>query len=114
MASKKETINTNDGNQELKTYYLVKWCALPYTESTWELLDDINDDIKLKEFIKFNTPKPPPNDIRPPPSAWKRLSSCPPFKEGNQLRSYQLEGLNWMIFNWYQRRGSILADEMFF
>jgi SNF2 family DNA or RNA helicase len=34
------------------------------------------------------------------------------FKDGNRLRAYQLEGLNWLVFNWYQRRNSILADEM--
>jgi SNF2 family DNA or RNA helicase len=34
------------------------------------------------------------------------------YANGNELRSYQLEGLNWLIYNWYQRRGSILADEM--
>ena len=34
------------------------------------------------------------------------------YKDGNQLRSYQLEGLNWLIFNWYTRQNCILADEM--
>lgn len=29
-----------------------------------------------------------------------------------QLRDYQLTGLKWLIFNYYQRRPSILADEM--
>ncbi len=28
------------------------------------------------------------------------------------MRSYQLEGLNWMVFCWYNRRNCILADEM--
>jgi SNF2 family DNA or RNA helicase len=34
------------------------------------------------------------------------------FMNGNQLRSYQLEGLNWMLWNWKNQRNSILADEM--
>jgi len=29
-----------------------------------------------------------------------------------RLRSYQLEGVNWLLFNWYNRRSCILADEM--
>ncbi|GKY90687.1 hypothetical protein MPSEU_000042100 [Mayamaea pseudoterrestris] len=29
-----------------------------------------------------------------------------------QLRSYQLEGVNWLLFNWWNRRSCILADEM--
>lgn len=31
---------------------------------------------------------------------------------GRRLRDYQLEGVNWMVFNWYHRRNCILADEM--
>jgi SNF2 family DNA or RNA helicase len=30
--------------------------------------------------------------------------------EGFQLRSYQLEGVNWLLFNWFNRRSCILAD----
>lgn len=31
---------------------------------------------------------------------------------GFRLRSYQLEGVNWLLFNWWNRRSCILADEM--
>ena len=31
---------------------------------------------------------------------------------GFRLRSYQLEGVNWLLFNWFNRRSCILADEM--
>lgn len=34
------------------------------------------------------------------------------LQDGRKLRDYQLEGLNWLVFNWYQRRNCILADEM--
>merc|ERR1712100_454526 len=30
----------------------------------------------------------------------------------HKLRDYQLEGLNWLTFCWYNNRSSILADEM--
>jgi hypothetical protein len=37
----------------------------------------------------------------------------PAFKNNNKLKMpYQLEGVQWLIFNWHQRRNSILADEM--
>jgi len=36
----------------------------------------------------------------------------PPFKDDHELRSYQLEGLNWLAFNWHNGRNSLLADEM--
>ena len=31
---------------------------------------------------------------------------------GLQLRDYQLEGVNWLLWNWWLRRPCILADEM--
>lgn len=31
------------------THYLVKWCSLPYEESTWELQEDV-DPVKIREF----------------------------------------------------------------
>lgn len=34
------------------------------------------------------------------------------YKSENQLRSYQLEGLNWLMYCWYKKQNSILADEM--
>ena len=34
------------------------------------------------------------------------------YMDGNFLRSYQREGLNWLLFNWYARQNCILADEM--
>ena len=43
-------------------------------------------------------------------SSLSNLSSR--FKDGNTLRSYQLEGMNWLVFNWYNRTNCILADEM--
>lgn len=30
----------------------------------------------------------------------------------NSERSCQIEGVQWLLYNWSQRRGSILADEM--
>lgn len=39
-------------------------------------------------------------------------TSLPPSNSGTVLREYQLEGLNWLAFNWVNKRNSILADEM--
>jgi chromodomain helicase DNA binding protein 8 len=36
----------------------------------------------------------------------------PEFMNSNKLRDYQLEGLNWLLFNWYNCQNCILADEM--
>ena len=40
------------------------------------------------------------------------LKESPAFKNGMRLRQYQLEGVNWLLFQWHQRRSCILADEM--
>uniref|UniRef100_A0A3P9PJL5 Chromodomain helicase DNA binding protein 7 n=1 Tax=Poecilia reticulata TaxID=8081 RepID=A0A3P9PJL5_POERE len=41
-----------------------------------------------------------------------KLESSREYRNGNALREYQLEGLNWLTFNWYNSRNCILADEM--
>lgn len=38
-------------------YYLVKWCSLPYEDSTWELKDDV-DQSKIEEFEQLRAVKP--------------------------------------------------------
>lgn len=40
---------------------------------------------------------------RPPASAWKKLEESREYMDGNALREYQLEGVNWLLFNWYNR-----------
>ena len=40
------------------------------------------------------------------------LKKSPAFPNGGALRSYQLEAVNWMLFNWSKSRNSLLADEM--
>lgn len=39
------------------THYLVKWCSLPYEDSTWELRQDI-DQAKIEEFEKLMSREP--------------------------------------------------------
>ncbi|KAM7378854.1 hypothetical protein PAMP_004449 [Pampus punctatissimus] len=51
-------------------------------------------------------------EVRPPASSWKKLEETREYKNGNTLREYQLEGVNWLLFNWYNRQNCILADEM--
>lgn len=49
---------------------------------------------------------------KPPASGWVKLDESPVYKAGNNLRPYQLEGLNWLLFSWYNSHNCILADEM--
>eukprot|EP01138_Halocafeteria_seosinensis_P003330 gb/GECG01003406.1/.p1 GENE.gb/GECG01003406.1/~~gb/GECG01003406.1/.p1 ORF type:complete len:1786 (+),score=287.15 gb/GECG01003406.1/:1-5358(+) len=104
-----------------KALYLVKWVSLPYSEATWEIADEIQDDEKISQFERNNKPPTPATlqahptilwDERPPPTSWKKYGESQVYKGGRTLREYQVEGLNWLIFNWYNRRSAILADEM--
>ena len=40
---------------------------------------------------------------RPSPKDWVSLDKCPTYKNGNTLREYQLEGLNWLTFCYYNK-----------
>uniref|UniRef100_A0A8C5SHN0 DNA helicase n=1 Tax=Laticauda laticaudata TaxID=8630 RepID=A0A8C5SHN0_LATLA len=95
--------HSKDDNGESVTHYLVKWCSLPYEDSTWELKQDI-DQAKIEEYERLVE--------RPPADDWKKSECSREYKNNNKLREYQLEGVNWLLFNWYNRRNCILADEM--
>lgn len=104
-----------DAETSLTTkHYLVKWKSLPYEDCTWELEEDVDDD-KIEIFLKF-TKLPPRSEWkskkRPTPEGWKKLDKTPIYKNNNSLRPYQLEGLNWLKFSWFNTHNCILADEM--
>uniref|UniRef100_A0A8C9WE42 Chromodomain helicase DNA binding protein 6 n=1 Tax=Scleropages formosus TaxID=113540 RepID=A0A8C9WE42_SCLFO len=107
---KKKKKKTNMFCQEV-THYLVKWCSLPYEESTWELQEDV-DPAKIREFEDIKKIPELKHVERPLPEQWKKLEQSREYRNGNQLREYQLEGMNWLLFNWYNRKNCILADEM--
>eukprot|EP01133_Synstelium_polycarpum_P015297 gene15297-18116_t len=98
-----------------QTTYFVKWKAQSYLACTWESGADIGDDASIERYATYNTP-PPAKDLVEPPrpaaSSFKELAAPDYFKEGNSLRPYQLEGLNWLSYCWHNRRNSILGDEM--
>ncbi|XP_053322550.1 chromodomain-helicase-DNA-binding protein 7 [Spea bombifrons] len=103
---------STDEKGEPVTHYLVKWCSLPYEDSTWELKQDL-DPAKIEEFEKLQSREPETERVeRPPADEWKKSESSREYKNNNSLREYQLEGVNWLLFNWYNARNCILADEM--
>ncbi|XP_012690756.2 chromodomain-helicase-DNA-binding protein 8 isoform X2 [Clupea harengus] len=107
-----ESHSVDKDNGEPVVYYLVKWMSLPYEDATWELKEDV-DETKVGDFRKIEgrqacVKKTP----RPPAASWKKLEEYREYRSGNTLREYQLEGVNWLLFNWYNRQNCILADEM--
>eukprot|EP00963_Diacronema_lutheri_P014292 scaffold2859_cov349-Pavlova_lutheri.AAC.29 len=99
--------------------YLCKWKGLPYSECTWEdradisaslnEIDDYHDrmqrlrstckgmDAQRQAFLRHKN---------------QALREQPPYLTGGQLRDYQLDGLNWLIYAWAHGNNGILADEM--
>jgi Chromo (CHRromatin Organisation MOdifier) domain len=73
---------------------------------------------KLRESQSYGVSKKPRPILQPKHDAsgvgaQNEVKPTPPEGEmGFRLRSYQLEGLNWLLFNWWNRRSCVLADEM--
>lgn len=44
--------------------------------------------------------------------AMRSLEKQPEWLKAGQLRDYQLDGLNWMVYSWAKGNNCILADEM--
>ena len=81
-------VKLEDGTEK----FMCKWEELPYAEATWELRTDINDDKAIEEYFRWSKPpQPPPH--RPLASAHENLAEGLEYNHGNQLRSYQLEGI---------------------
>ena len=107
-----DMISSNDPEtQEPTRHFLVKWCSLAYDECTWELEADV-DKVKIDLYNKLNHRKKNKIVERPPVSQWRKLEHPQEFKNKCTLREYQVEGVSWLLFNWYQHRNCILADEM--
>lgn len=106
-----------DGNQSNE--YLVKWCGLSYADCTWED-ERLLPKEKLSEYhCRLENLRPPNKNaavLRKRPK-FVKLETAPDFlqppgRERQDLRDYQLEGLNWMLHAWCKGNSCILADEM--
>ncbi|KAI8069985.1 SNF2 family N-terminal domain-containing protein [Gongronella butleri] len=102
---------------ETKVYYLVKWMGLLYDASTWEPEVDMQqiDAAKIQEFHarrQIPQEKLAAAPARPSIDQFTQYTNSIKYRYGNELRQYQLEGLNWLRFCYFHRRSCILADEM--
>lgn len=96
------------------TKYLVKWCGQSVLEATWDS-QDVVGDVKIAEYKRFNEA---PTDLNPrnlritQAQVSKFYNESRTYKNGLNLRDYQVEGLNWLIRKFYEGKNCILADEM--
>jgi len=96
---------------------LVKWTGLQYSDCTWERMSEDSSRVPeslVKRLRRVDSSTYSSQAVsRPRANDYKKIDS-PSLWPGTslQLRSYQLEGVNWLLYNWFQKRSSILADEM--
>lgn len=100
--------------------FLVKWSGLPYSECTWEELQDIEDQADVvqqfarrEERLEERGSAPFKAKV-PVSAATKQYDGQPAFLGplGCTLHPYQLEGVNWLRYSWGRKVNTILADEM--
>ncbi|KAF4701792.1 choline dehydrogenase 2, partial [Perkinsus olseni] len=113
---------------EGKKQWMVKWKGLQMTHATWEeeatisteLIDawyELNDrSRKAKLQCKSERPAKASEqwlkdfiDVQKDKDGSKKYVYRP---TEDTLFDFQIEGVQWLLYNWSQRRGSILADEM--
>lgn len=96
---------------------LVKFQDQPWNESYMEKFPEENEEDyqefkeALDAFQRRETlavPKPANKN----PGRFEEVTVQPKTLRGGDLKDYQMEGLNWLLFNHSQGRSGILADEM--
>jgi chromodomain-helicase-DNA-binding protein 7 len=95
---------------DIETYYLVKWRGLGYEGCTWEYARIAGADaIAAYEERQRVLANRAASDAEPPtPEVDVPMS----FKGGRTLRDYQRAGVQWMRWNYVRGRSVILGDEM--
>lgn len=84
----------------------------------YEELNDVKVKMKRMEIVGLPKAWKDPKSVRKGRPAELQSGSefsewAPPqYKGANELKSYQVEGVRWMIYNWHMKRNCILADEM--
>ena len=100
--------------------WLVKWRGLPHASSTWESsLTMVGHQSAIQRWREQSRTPPTPAELaaearvpfEPDPSRFRPLATSPTYRHGHTLRPHQLDGLNWLLFSWYNKRNVMLADE---
>ena len=106
---------------------LIKYKGLGYEDAVWEKPPDPEDGDRWTDFVTAYNDWVMGRYVRPP--SFKTLKtrhertrkqdfmdlekkSQPDSVQGGKLMTYQLEGLNWLYYKWFQQKNAILADEM--
>ena len=139
--TEKNAVNTEQTwDPEDYVRYVVKWKGLPAAEMTWEYWKDIKADFvdEVEDYwLRQRSPTISETKFKPHPNVrdFKKLKESPIFGVSSskrpivgvesdetqsevdenevslKLRSYQLEGVNWLLWNWWNGRSCILAGK---
>lgn len=106
---------------------LIKYKGLGYEDTVWESVPTPEDGDRWLDFVTayndwvagryVKIPKQGPlkgriEKARSTPFAKLERGKQPDNLVGGELMKYQLEGLNWLYYKWYDQKNAILADEM--
>jgi chromodomain-helicase-DNA-binding protein 4 len=106
---------------------LIKYKGLGYEDAVWEKVPTPEDGDRWLDFVTaYNDwvagryvryPKQGPLKVRLEkarslPFAKLEKQKQPTNLVGGELMKYQIEGLNWLYYQWHEQRNGILADEM--
>ncbi|EMD93235.1 hypothetical protein COCC4DRAFT_165235 [Bipolaris maydis ATCC 48331] len=106
---------------------LIKYKGLGYEDAVWESVPTPEDGDRWLDFVtayndwvagryvkcpKQSALKARLDKVRSTPFATLEREKQPDNLVGGELMKYQLEGLNWLYYKWYDQKNAILADEM--
>jgi superfamily II DNA or RNA helicase len=106
---------------------LIKYKGLGYEDAVWEKVPTSEDGDRWLDFVTayndwvsgryIRYPKQGPLKARLEKARGTAFAKLEKTKQpenlvGGELMNYQLEGLNWMYYQWYSQKNGILADEM--
>lgn len=107
-------LNNNEEDEE----YFVKWKNKSYAEATWEASSFIKKqhEAELDKFLqkqKFQCYPKNYNDAIQIETNFTSLKEQPDYigSESLRLKSFQLNGLNFLLHAWHNARSAILADQ---
>jgi chromodomain-helicase-DNA-binding protein 4 len=106
---------------------LIKYKGLGYEDAVWEKVPTPEDGDRWTDFVTayndwvlgryVKIPKQGPLRIRlekarATPFTKLEKQKQPENLTGGELMKYQVDGLNWLYYQWYSKKNGILADEM--
>lgn len=115
--TKVERIIGMQENAEGETEYLVKWKGLFYDSCTWEEAGVVGGiaQNQIDRYLDRTSSLPTSNKTESNPatrSKFLTIREQPSYIKHGTLRGFQMDGLNFLAFNWCKSKNVILADEM--